>query len=361
MTRIDLHIIRRLLLGFTALVAILIVFFVVLHYVEYIDDFMDRGATMRQVFLTYYPSYLPEIVKLISPLAIFLAAVYLTSRLAQSLQITALQTSGISLYRLMIPYIVVGVCVTLVMFWFNGWIVPQTNRVVLDFERQYLRDAPEELDNNNIHRQNAPGHFVTVGFYDRELGVAHRVSLQRFDDEHRLVARIDAPRMQWVDSLATWRLSDAIVRSFRGEVIEQRRYAAELDTTLNILPRDLARTVRDVESMTIPEARAYLEDLARSGAGGVGRAEVAYYVKYSYPVANLILLLIAMPLAAVRRRGGQAVQIGLGLLVAFAYLALQKLTEPFGYTGTVSPLLTAWLPHALFLGFALLTLFRARK
>ena len=113
--------------------------------------------------------------------------------------------------------------------------------------------------------------------------------------------------------------------------------------------------------MTIPVAAAYVDQLRRSGAGNLGRTLVEYYSKFSYPFANLILVLIGVPLAAVRRRGGQAVRVGLGLLTAFAYLAVQKLTEPFGFSGELDPVLAAWLPHVLFLGLALLLLWRARK
>lgn len=360
MNRFDRHIILRLSTGFVVLVAVLIVFFIVLHYVEYVDDFFDRGATMRQVFLVYYPSYVPEIIKLTSPLALFLACVYLTGKLAQTLQLTALQTSGVSLYRLLAPYLLVAALVTGFMFWFNGWIVPTTNRTVLEFEQQYLKDAPKVVDINDIHRQNRPGTYVTVGYFDRRSSVAHRVSIQQFSGSHELVQRIDAPTMSWIDSLSIWRIERPTMRIF-GADGERREELARFDTTLSILPRDLARTERDVESMTIPAASQYIDDLERSGAGGVGRTKVGYYSKFAYPIANLILILIGMPLAAVRRRGGQAVQMGLGLLVAFSYLALQKLMEPFGYTGELPPLLAAWLPHAAFLLLALVMLFKARK
>ena len=360
MKRFDRHIIARLTSGFVVLIAILILFFIVLHYVEFVDDFFDRGATMGQVFLVYYPSYIPEIVRLISPLAIFLACVYLTGKLAQSLQLTAFQTTGVSLYRLLVPYLVVAAALTAFMFWFNGWIVPETNRTVLAFEQQYLKDAPQVVDVSDIHRQNRPGTFVTVGYFDRRSDTAFRVSIHQFSDEQRLVQRIDAPQMEWVDSLGVWRIQNPVVRKFGG--FGERRYTtAEIDTTLQILPRDLARTERDVESMTIPAARQYITDLERSGAGGIGRTKVGYYSKFAYPFANLILVLIGMPLASVRRRGGQAVQMGLGLLVAFAYLTLQKIIEPFGYTGEIPPLIVAWTPHVVFLliGFVMLT--RVRK
>ncbi len=352
---------RRLATGYVFLVAALVVFFILLHYLEYVDDFLDRGATMRDIFLTYYPSYIPEIVRLTSPLALFLSCVYLTGKLAQELQLVALQTSGVSLFRLLRPYVAVALVVTGFMFWFNGWVVPITNRTVLEFDQKHLKDAPRPLDVTNVHRQNSPHSLVTVGYFDRRDGIAHRVSLHHFADDQRLLERVDAQRMEWIDSLGVWRLHQTVVRTFDGALPERRRAYATLDTTLQVFPRDLARTERDVESMTIPTAAEYVDALRRSGAGSLGRTLVGYYGKYAYPFANLILLLIGVPLAAVRRRGGQAVQIGLGLLTAFAYLAAQKLTEPFGYSGALHPLVTAWLPHLAFLGVALVMLMRARK
>ncbi len=360
MTTFDLHIIRRLTLGFVFLLAVLIVFYIVLHYVEFIDDFMDRGAAMRDVFLVYYPSLIPDIVRLTTPLALFLSCVFLTGKLAQEFQLLALQTSGVSLYRLMVPFVLVGLVVTAAIFGFTGWIVPRTNDIVLNFEKQYLKDAPRQTDITDIHLQNSPGSILAVGYYDRNARTAHRVSLQRFDDQSRMIHRVDADRMVWVDSLARWRMLTVRERRLSPtlEILEQH---AELDTLLHVLPRDLARTERDVESMTIPEARAYIESLRRAGVSSRGRPEVTYYSKFSYPLASLIVILVGVPLASVRRRRGQAIQLAIGLFVAFVYLSTLKVTEPLGYAGTLSPIVAAWLPHGLFAAFALIALIAARK
>jgi lipopolysaccharide export system permease protein len=339
----------------------LIVFFIVLHFVQFMDDFIDRGASMREVFLSYYPRSIPQIVTLTSPLALFLAVVYLTGSLAQSLQLVALQTSGVSLYRLLRPFFATALIVTAVMFAFSGWVAPQSNRYVLEFEQQYLSTAPRQIDFSDIHRQNRPGSIVTVGYFDRTSDTAHRVALQQFDDGTRLTQRIDASRMEWIDSLAVWRLHDAVLRDFPEGSFEKRRRVTSMDTTLNVLPRDLARTERDVESMTIPIATEYIASLRRSGAGNIGPALVAYYGKFAYPLANLILVLIGFPLASVRRRGGQAMQIGLGLIIAFVYLVTMKIIEPFGYYGDLTPAAAAWLPHAAFGALALVMLLRVRK
>jgi len=360
-TKFDIHIARRLIGGYIALLGGLIVFFIVLHYVEYIDDFLDRGAQTRDVFLIYYPNYIPEIIRLVSPLAFFISAIYLTGRLAEKLELSTLQTSGVSLYRLLVPYVIVGLFVTGIMFWFNGWVVPETNRVRIQFEQDYTKGASGRIDYSNIHRQISPGSILSVGFFDGERKTATTVSLHAFDDERRLRQRIDAVRMLWIDSTKQWQLIDPVIRSFSVDGIESRKVLSLLDTTLSVLPRDLARTEDDMEAMTIDEGREYIDELKRSGANKIGIPLVLYYSKFSYPFANLILILLGVPLSSVRRRGGQAFLMGTALFVAFAYLSVIKIIEPFGFTGALSPVMASWLPHALFVVIAAVILWRVRK
>ena len=143
----------------------------------------------------------------------------------------------------------------------------------------------------------------------------------------------------------------------RGEV---RTNLAFVDTTLNLLPRDLQRTERDVELLTIPEAEAYIAALRRSGANNIGRPLVEYWSKFTYPFANLILIVLSLPLAAIRRPGGQAIQLGIAFGVAFLYLVLQKIGEPLGYSGTLPPLIAAAMPHVVFAILAIVLVKRAR-
>lgn len=360
MTTFERHIIERLLKGFFFFIGALIIFFIVLHWVEYSDDFLDGGATAVEVFTVFYPNYIPEIVRLTSPLALFLSCIYVTSTLAQELQLIALQTTGVSLYRLIRPYVIVGLVVTAFMFGFNGWIVPRANDVVVRYENEYLPHGNQPTSTSEVHRRESPETILSVGYYDQERKRAYDVSLQHFDGATRLASRLDAERMEWVDSLRTWRLEDVTHRTFSAEGLAEEQQSS-VDTTLHIYPRDLARSQTDVAAMTIPDARNYLLALRRAGVGDLERPLVAYYNKFAYPFANLILVLIGVPLSSVRRRGGQAIQFAIGLFTAFVYLSLQKLTEPFGYAGTLPPAFTAWLPHLAFAVISLLVLWRTRK
>ncbi len=359
-TTFDLYMVRRLLAGYVGVLLGVIVFFIVLHYVEYIDDFMDRNATHWAVFTVYYPSSIPEIIQLGSPLAIFLSAILVTGRSAQHLEIASLQTSGVSLYRLLVPFVVVGLLITVFMFWFNGWVVPETNRVKIAFEQEFTKSASGQIEYSNIHRQNRPGSVLIVGFFDRTSKTGTNISLQTFNAHRRMIERIDAKRMTWVDSTASWYLVEPMVRTFDETGTETLSSFASIDTVLAIRPRDLSRTEADVDAMTITEAHQYLEFLKLSGADHLALPYVSYYNKFAYPFSNLILILLAVPIASRRQRGGQAIRLGSGLAIAFIYLATMKLLQPFGYSGSLSPEMATWLPHAVFAAGAIIVLVRTR-
>lgn len=347
MTRIERHLFFRILGGYALFTSALVLFFIILHYVEYADDFMSRGAQMRDVFLVYYPAYVPEIVRLISPLSLFLSALYLTAKMAMQLQFTALHAAGVSNVRLLLPYSLAGVLVTVLLFWVGGFLAPVTQRTVLKWDAQYLHDDQAEPQTSDLFRQNAEDSYLSVGYYDPEAQTGYRVSLVRFEGA-RVVHRVDVARMIFLPDTGGWRLEDGMERRLSAEGLDVRTMLFQRDTTLNVGPAQLAQTARDVEAMTIPEARVYLEALLRTGTRASGAPWVHYHAKYAYPVAHLLLALLAIPVAVHRRRAGMAVPMATGLFLAFVYLALQKLTEPFGYIGALSPVWTAWLPHLLF-------------
>ena len=362
LTRFDLHVLRRFLSATVLLVVLLAAIFVTIDFSEYVDDFLDRGATTGQIFGGYYLYYLADIVRQVSPLALFLAAVYVTARLAQSMQLTAIHMAGVSTWRFMRPFVLTGVVVSALMVGFNGWVVPRSQAVVHAFQNQYYRDAPEGGGDSEVVRQAAPGVVVSARYFDRDQQQAFRVSLITFDDSTESVrSRLDASQMQWVDSLAVWRVQDVTVRAFGADGRERFERHAQLDTALALLPRDLAQSERDVERLTLPDARDYVSALERAGVTQRGRPTVAFHAKLAYPLANLVLVLLAVPLAAKRRRGGQAVHLAIGLGVAFLYLALQKTVEPLGYVNALPPAVAAWLPHAAFGAVAVAAVVRANR
>jgi Predicted permeases len=108
----DRYIIRQFLVtALFSLFAVLLVF-IVIDVMEKLDDFIDRQATW-DIILLYYVYFVPEIIKLVIPVAMLLASLFVTARLSTQNELTAMKSSGVSLYRIMAPYIVVALLVSI--------------------------------------------------------------------------------------------------------------------------------------------------------------------------------------------------------------------------------------------------------
>ena len=130
---------------------------------------------------------------------------------------------------------------------------------------------------------------------------------------------------------------------------------------INILPRDLARRTSDIYQLTYPKAIQYIQSVERIGAGGISLPKVQLYGRMAYPFSIIVVCIIGFALAADKRKGGKGFYIASGLAISFIYLVLMKVIEPFGATGTLSPMFAAVFPHAFFLIIGLLLLLFTRK
>ncbi|MGZ5302778.1 MAG: LptF/LptG family permease, partial [Bacteroidia bacterium] len=106
---LDLYLAKKFLatLGFILLMTAVVS--VVFDISEKIDDILEGDASAKAIIVDYYFNFVPVIINLTSPLIIFISALYFTARLANNAEILSMLSSGISYYRLIVPYIAVAV------------------------------------------------------------------------------------------------------------------------------------------------------------------------------------------------------------------------------------------------------------
>ncbi|MBP3193117.1 LptF/LptG family permease [Natronogracilivirga saccharolytica] len=355
----DKYIFFRMLLTSSFVVGLLIFIFIIIDFSENSGEFTDRGASLSEIWYDYYLNYIPEMIRLVSPVAVFAACLWLTGQMANRLEIIALRAAGISLYRLLAPYMVFAILVAATISYLDGYVVPRSNAIRAEFEQKYIMNRTERLDRNRIFRQESPDRLMLVNYFDIRQKTGYRVTFYTFDDD-KLTETMEVGRISWQDSTEKWRLVNGTIKKFNDRGYEEISFD-ERDTTLNLYPRDFGRTSSDVYQLTYPEIRDYLESIERSGAGGIDMPKVQYYGKLSYPFSIILVTIIGVAVASVRRKGGRGVHIAVGLVISFLYLALMKLFEPFGYTGAMDPMHAAIAPHGIFFIVALFLLFSARK
>ncbi len=362
MKLLDRYIIRQFLLTALFSLAAVTVVFVVIDAMEKLDNFIDRQATV-QVVARYYLTFIPEIIKLITPVAMLLASLFVTARLSTQNEVTAMKSSGISLYRLMAPYTVVALLVTAGSIVFNGWIVPIANRAKLTLERRYLGTAGGwNATATDLYLQDSPTRIISLGFYDDGRATAQRVSMQEFSDTNltAVTGRIDAAGMSWDTTARVWIFQNGTQRWFTGTRERMEAFATRPAGRLHFTPDDLRKQQEKPDEMDYYTLRDFIGKQQRAGQD-VNRWLVDFYSKVSFPFATVIVVLFGVPFSSIKRRGGVGVQLGISLLICFIYLIFMKVSQVFGYNGDVHPLLTAWMANILFSVAAAVVILRVKK
>lgn len=359
MIKFDRHIFKQLFTITLFVMLVLICIFVLIDFSENSDEFAENGAEMAQIWNQYYLNYVPEMVRLMSPLAIFVACLIVTGRMTERLEIIALKASGVSLYRLVVPYLVFGIMLSLTVSYLDAYIIPNANAERIEFEKQYLNSSTERIDRGRIFRQESENTIISFNFFEASSNTGYQASIVRFDGDR--IARIsNISRMEWVDSTETWMAVNLRERIFHDGSYEETD-SNDVAMNINLYPRDLARHSSDIYQLTYPEAFQYINSIERIGAGGVERPRTQLYNRIAYPVSIVVVCLIGFSIASVRRKGGRGFYIATGLAISIVYQAFMKIIEPFGYVGTLSPETAAFMPHAVFLVTGIVMLIFTRK
>jgi lipopolysaccharide export system permease protein len=358
-TRIDRSILVRLSLITSMVLFLLILIFIVIDYSENSDDFSDRGATLDMVWSDYYVPYIPEIIRLVSPVAVFTASLLIMGLMTQRREWIALKAGGVSLYRIQRPFLVFGLGLASLVFVLDGFVIPPATAKRLLFERDYVMTRSDRVENSTIYRQESRDHLLTINYYSPADSIAHRVFSYRFNND-RIAETMEIQRMVYQSASGQWRLYN-VKQTLFDSVLVTRNQLDTLDVTWSVYPRDMARTTTEVYQLTYPEAWQYIESLKRVGVGGLELPQVQFFGRLAYPLSILIVTLLGVAIASIRFNGGTGMHLGIGLAVSFLYLAMMKLIEPFGYSGMLSPAMTTLFPHLFFLTATLILVWRTPK
>lgn len=359
MKKLDRYIFFRILTIALFMLAILICIFILIDFSENSDDFTDRGAQLGQIWSEYYIHYIPEMTRLVLPVAMFIACLFLAGQMTERLEITAIKASGISLYRLVVPFLLIGVVLAGVVSYLDAYVIPESNTERIKFEQRFLSNSGDRIDRGGIFRQDSDSTIININFYDANADVGYRVYLLEYSG-NQISRIVQANRMMWADSTSNWVTDRAKIRNFDGnEIVEVETEREPFD--INILPRDITRRTSDIYQLTYPQALEYIRSVERIGAGGIDLPKVQLYGRMAYPISIITVCLIGFALAAEPRKGGKGFYISSGLGISFIYLTMMKVIEPFGAAGTLSPLFAAVFPHIFFLLVGVILLLVAKK
>ncbi len=355
---IDKYLIKQFLQTFFFGIIAFTLIFVIINMLEHLGSFLDQNVSFP-VILHYYVVFSPDIIKLMTPVSVLFAALFTAGKAANLSELTAIRSSGVSLYRFMAPFVAATILISIFSVYFSGYIVPMANRTKHNIEMTYL-NSDYNFSGTNIFFQDTRTRLVSISFFDQSRNQASRVSIEQFkkNDLTDMISRIDAARLVYDSVSHAWIAHNGVRRTFQGKLQHAEYFKRMTLSDLNFTPAELKTKQEKPEEMNLSELGDLISQIKRAGNDPTS-AQIEYYSRFSFPMASLVVVLFGLPISTNKRRGGLAVQIGINILVTFIYLVFMQISLAFGKNGSLSPFLTAWSANIVFLGAAIFTIPRA--
>lgn len=346
--RLDRYIIAKFIGTYIFSIALIISISIVFDVNENLAKFSNYHAPLRAIVFDYYANFIPYFANIFSPLFVFIAVIFFTSKLAGNSEIIAMLACGMSFKRLLRPYLFSALLIAVLNFYLGSYVIPKGNIIRQNFESQY-KNKKKITTASNVQLQVDKGVIAYIQQYDDRTKTGYGFSLDKFENK-KLVSHMTANTIQYdtiSDSRYHWRCTSYKIRNLKG-MREHIKSGASIDTTIVMEPMDLVFSKGQQETFTSPELLRYISKQQDRGSGNVVQYQVEYHKRIATCFASFILTIIGASLSSRKRKGGMGLYLGIGLALSFAYILLQTVSATFAINASTPPMLAAWIPNLLY-------------
>lgn len=356
MKLIDKYVIKQFLSTFIFVVLLLLAVITVIDLTEKADKYNDANLPASKI-IGYYLDFMPWVGGFITPIIVFISAVFITSRMANRTEIIAMLSSGMSFRRILLPYFIGAFIIASTSFWLNGWIIPNSNKSRLAFELEYLKKKTNS-NFRNIHIQVAPNTFLYLQNYNNNNDKGYNFTLEKFK-RNRLIEKLSAQRIIWDTTKNKWRLEEwkhvkvnmifeKVSRDTSAIPTTITTSGATMDTSLIIHPKEFENNYRKYDGLTLTELNQYIKTLRARGSSGIEEYEVEKYTRYASPFTIFILTFMGVIVSSKKSRGGTGFQIAVGFALSFVFILFFTMFRSFAESGAFPPQISVWIPSIIF-------------
>ena len=347
--RLDKYIVAKFIGTYIFSIILIISISIVFDVNENLHKFSTYNAPLKAIVFDYYANFVPYFANLFSPLFVFIAVIFFTSKLAGNSEIIAMLAAGISFKRLLRPYMISAAIIAAANFYLGGWVIPKGNQVKMEFESKY-KNNKINTSASNVQLMVSPGVIAYLQQYDDQTRTGYGFSLDKFENK-KLVSHMTASVIRYdsiSDSRYHWKAQSYKIRTLKG-LREEIESGAVIDTLIQMEPMDLVFSDGQQETLTLTDLRNYISKQVERGSVNVAQYEVEYHKRIASSFASFILTIIGVSLSSRKRKGGMGMYLGIGLALSFSYILLQTICATFAVNADTPAMLAAWIPNILYI------------
>ena len=355
---IDRYLVREYLAFMGLGLAVSAALFVMIDLLQTLDRYLRLKPPLMFI-IEHFVYRLPAALHLYLPVVMLVATIFLFLTLSRYHELTALKAAGISLYRVSLPILGLGLAIAIGAGLFQELALPALNERGEEVDRVKIRGLlPKYLQSRTrLWLRSSDTRFYRVELLNPANNDLHGVTILEIAADFRLANRLDARRAHWTPG--GWELDDGAFREISRDghvtTLAFERTALDLDETI----RDFTDIQKPPSAMSYRELRDYLARLEAAGFHAK-KYFVDLYSKLSDPLKNLIMVLVAIPFALQSPRGGRLYGIALAIALMAGYMVVDYSARAFARADLLPPLLAAWTANFIFLGLGASLFLRAR-
>jgi LPS export ABC transporter permease LptG len=355
---LDRYLMREYLTFLGVGLAVAAALFIVIDLLQVLDRFLRVKPPFIYI-LEHFLYRLPQALHDGLPVVVLVATIFLFLALSQFHELTAMKAAGISLYRASAPILLIGLAIAVASGFFQELLLPRINELGEEVDRVKIKgQLPRHLQQRQrLWVRSSDTRFYRVELLSPGTSDMYGVTVLDVDAQFRLTSRLDARRAHWTDK--GWQLSDGAFRQIgpQGQVqtVPFTRTAVDLKEDIS----DFTHIQKTVDAMSYGELKEYISRLEATGFQ-VKKYLVELHSKLSFPLVNVIMVLVAIPFAVQSPRSGRIFGIGLAIAIMAGYLVVHYVAIAFARADLLPPLLAAWTANIIFLGLGTSLFLRAR-
>jgi len=354
---LDEYVMGSFLRNFALVLLSLVLLFLVFTFFELIGDII-RNRTPLVTVGDYLLNLIPFILSNVTPLCSLVAVLITFGALNRTSELTAMKATGISLYRIVAPMLVVATILSAALFVFDETYLPDANRRQ-EALLSSIKGKPAQTflrpDRKWISGQTGgtganaePTRIFYYQFFDPDKNVFANLTVFEFQPgTFTLTRRIFATTARWDDTNG-WLFENGWQRSFAGaSITSYQPFTLSTFPEIHEQPSYFKKEDRQSQEMSYTELSKYIGDLKQSGFDTM-RLRVQLNRKISYPLMTLVMAILAIPFSLIAGKRGSIAGMGTAIGVAIAYWVIAGIFENLGNVNSLPAVLAAWSPDLLF-------------
>ena len=352
---LDEYIVREFVTMFLLVLGGFVMLLIVSTFFDLIGDIL-RNRIALSIVGAYLLNLTPSMLYLVAPLAVLLAALVTFGVLNRNSEIVAIKATGISLYRLIIPIVLIAAVLAVSLFLFDQYYLPQANRrqeallnVIKGRPPQTYLHPEQKWIFGQKPLPGEPGSIFYYEFFDPGRNEFANLSVFEFDPaSFQLTRRIFAKRALWDADAGDWQFESGWVRDVQGaNVIAYRSFLKTTFPEIHATPDYFKKEDLQSQEMNFGQLDRYIRDLRQSGFD-TKRLSIALWDKISYPLTAVIMVILAIPFALSMGRRGSIAGVAIAIGVALAYRVIDGLFGAMGNVNYLPASMAAWSADILF-------------